>query len=237
MISSSDDNTIKVWKIRNDSLMLVGTLEGHEGSVCQVIPLMNDIIASASKDKTIRIWNVNEHEQKYVLQEDFIVFSLLKLKNKGVFVSGGYGKEISFWEMETFTKENSVQCCDCCSLNGLIELPKHYIAVSGGLAKSIDIIDTDNYQLFKQIKCDNFIFGNSGISVYYSSLCLLDNKSFIYSHNGYFCQVSSTENEILFTDKMEDTFEGANIIYSSNGKYIIGNNKQKGISIYKVGFV
>ena len=234
LISGSFDKTIKVWKINNNTLTLTNTLDGHNESVYQVISLSNNVIASGSNDYTIRIWDINSNKEIHSLKEDFIVFSLLKLKNKNVLASSGKGEKITFWNTNTFAKEHSVGCCNCSSSNGLIELPNHYIAVSGGLSTSIDIIDTDNYQLFKQIECNDYIISSG---VYYSSLHLLNNETFIYSHNGCFCQVSTNEYEIVFKVKMEDEFEGATVISSSNDKYVVASNNKKGVSIFKIKFI
>ena len=234
LISSSPDKIIKVWKI-NDTLSLLNTLEGHNAPVNQVIPLSTNVIASAgSYDVTIQIWDVNEYKQLHILKEDFSVCSLLKLKNKKVMVSGGYEKRISFWNTKTFIKEHSIECCHCWSWNGLIELPNHYIAVNGGEATTIDIIDTERYKLFKRIECNDYIIKGGDVV---SSLHMLNNGTFIYSHIGRFCQISSNDYNILFKTKMGDEFRGDTIISSSYGKYILTSNKKKGISIFRVEFI
>ena len=163
------------------------------------------------------------------------MYSLLKLKNKDEMVSGGRGGSVSlsFWSTITFKREHSVECCDCHSLNGLIELPNHHVAVNGGRSSTIDIIDTEHYQRIKQIECKGYIVSDSG----FSSLHLLNNGTFIYSHCGCFCQISSTTYEVLFKDKMEGEFEGWAITSSSNGKYIIADNRNKGISIFRVNYI
>ena len=90
LVSSSDDKTLKVWNISNNSITHIKTLEGHNSFVHQVIPLTKDIIASGSSDCTIRVWNVNTYKEEVPpLEEDFVVWSLLKLKNKDEMVSGG----------------------------------------------------------------------------------------------------------------------------------------------------
>ena len=210
-------------------------LKGHGSYVNQVIPFTNNIIVSGSYDKTIKVWDVNENEELRSLEENFKVCSLLKLNNKEIMASSGYGNSISFWNTQTYTKEHSVTCCDCNSFNGIIELPDtHYIAVSGGCSSSIDIIDTENYQLIKQIECKDYITSGNG----YSSLYVLNNGTFIYSHKGCFCQILSTPTyEILFKLKMADEFRGEAITNSSNGKYIIMNNDKQGISIFRANFI
>ena len=85
------------------------------------------------------------------------MFSLLKLKNKDEMVVGGMGKCLSFWNTITFTKEHTFECCSCWSFNSLIWLPNHCVAVSGRKSYTIDVIDTEIYQLIKQIKCEGYI--------------------------------------------------------------------------------
>ena len=69
-----------------------------------------------------------------------------------------------------------------------------------------------------------------------SSLHLLSNGTFVYSHRGCFCQSSITY-DVLFKDKKEDEFEGYAMISSSNGNYITVNNWNDGISIFKVDYI
>ena len=112
-------------------------------------------------------------------------------------VAGGWAERISFWNTKTFKKEHTVKCCNCFSFNGLIELPNHCVAVSGGGSSTIDVIDTETYQRIKEIKCEGYIVGSGG----WSSLHLFKNEIFLYSHAGCFCQISSTTYEIVLNTK------------------------------------
>ena len=140
---------------------------------------------------------------------------------------------MSFWNTKTFTKAHSVECCCCWSYNGIIELPNNRIAVSGGYSSTIDIIDIMKYQRVKQIECEDYIAKGG----WYSSLHLLRNGTFIYSHEGCFCQISSTTYEILKPIKIEGEFRGAAITSSSNEKYIITDNDNDGISIFRINYI
>ena len=153
-------------------------------------------------DKTIKILDLNVFREIHSLKENFEVFSILKLKNKDVIITGGFVNSVSFWDTNTFKKGHSVKCCGCFSSNGLIELPNHHIVVTDGNSSTIDIINTQHYQLIKQIKCKGYRVGDG----LYSSLHLLNNDSFIYSCKGCFCQISSTTYEILLKSKMESEF-------------------------------
>ena len=231
LISSSDDKTLKVWIINNNSISPIKTLKGHNHWVYQIRTLSSKQFASAgSYDKTINIWDANTYKKLHSLDEDFNVYSLLKLKKKDIMVSSGNGNSVSFWNINTFSKEHSVSCCNCNSFHGIIELPHHRIAVSGGGASTIDIIDTEHYKVIKQIECKNYIDNCSN----FSSIYLLNNETFIYSHEGNFCQIATSTYEVLFKFQIEDEFRGDAIMGLSNGKYIVANNKKKGISIFKL---
>ena len=173
------------------------------------------------------------YQEKQTLKEDFRVSSLLKLKNKDEMVTGGRGKSMSFWNTKTFKWEHKVECCECRSSNGLIELPNHCVAVSGGWSSAIDIIDTDTYQLIKQIKCEGYIDDSGSCS----SLHLLSNGTFLYFHNECFCQISSKKYKVLFKNQMEKEFRGNVITSTLNGKYIIIDNKNWGMSIFRVKYI
>ena len=67
LVSSSNDWTLKVWNISNDSLTHIKTLEGHTGYVCMVISSTKDTIASASYDGTIKIWDINTYKETQTL--------------------------------------------------------------------------------------------------------------------------------------------------------------------------
>ena len=149
-------------------------------------------------------------------------------------VTGGNGKSMPFWNTITFKKEHSVKCCCCDSLNGLIELPNHCIAVSGGSSSTIDIIDTKKYKRIRQIGCPGYIVSNGFI---FSFLHLLNNGTFIYFCDGCFCQISSTTYDVLFKDKTEKEIGKFAIISSSNGRYIIADNYNRGVSIFRVKYI
>ena len=127
--------------------------------------------------------------------------------------------------------ELTVTCCDCTSL---IKLPNHCVAVSSGKSSKIHVIETEYYQLIKVIECKDYIVSDG---YNYSSLHLLNNGTFIYSHRGCFCQISSMTYKVIFKYKRKNEFEGSVTISSSNGKYIIVDNWSYGLSIYKVNYI
>ena len=119
------------------------------------------------------------------------------------------------------------------SARGIIELPNHRIAACGGHSSTIDIIDTENYQRIKQIEYNGYIVKSDAS---WSSLILLNHGTFIYIHDERFCQISSTTHEVVVPIRMWDEFKGDAITIALNGKYIISDNRNCGISVFKVNY-
>ncbi len=57
-IGNNKDHYINIWKPLNDSFSFVQTLRGHQSDINTIIQLQDGRIASASKDRTIRIWKM-----------------------------------------------------------------------------------------------------------------------------------------------------------------------------------
>ncbi|XP_037299197.1 phospholipase A-2-activating protein isoform X2 [Manduca sexta] len=58
ILSSSWDSTAKVWNVSNPRAALL-TLKGHQAAVWAVVELGNSTYATASADKTIKLWKKN----------------------------------------------------------------------------------------------------------------------------------------------------------------------------------
>ena len=57
-IGNNKDHYINIWKPLNDSFSFIQTLRGHQSDINTIIQLQDGRIASASKDRTIRIWKM-----------------------------------------------------------------------------------------------------------------------------------------------------------------------------------
>jgi WD40 repeat protein len=105
MASGSDDFKIKIWNI--DSAREMKTLLGHGGSVVALSLLKNGYLASASMDKSFRIWN---WQTECLLKTVFVqldnrwyhyyVASLLSLPD-GNLASGCTDSDIQIWNFQT----------------------------------------------------------------------------------------------------------------------------------------
>jgi WD40 repeat protein len=75
LISACDDKTIKLWDIETG--VCITTLVGHSDYVMSVVFNNDGIIASASNDKTIKLW-----KQPYT--KDFILTALKSMNKQGL---------------------------------------------------------------------------------------------------------------------------------------------------------
>jgi coatomer subunit beta' len=102
VITSSDDTSIKVWTVKDDSLELQKTLKEHTHFVMQVAlnPKDPQMLASCSLDTTVKVWNMNflksqitltGHEQGVNCVEYF-------KGDKPYILSGGDDKMIKIWD-------------------------------------------------------------------------------------------------------------------------------------------
>ena len=61
LASGSEDTTVKIWRLHDESL--VTTFEGHEESVYSVLSIKHKdkmLLASGSDDGEVKIWDLNE---------------------------------------------------------------------------------------------------------------------------------------------------------------------------------
>eukprot|EP01103_Thecamoeba_quadrilineata_P021021 TRINITY_DN935_c0_g1_i2.p1 TRINITY_DN935_c0_g1~~TRINITY_DN935_c0_g1_i2.p1 ORF type:complete len:358 (-),score=45.29 TRINITY_DN935_c0_g1_i2:34-1107(-) len=57
VFTGSEDCTIKVWRVTPDSLENVHTFTGHQGTIWSLLPLHNDMLLSASNDRSLVLWS------------------------------------------------------------------------------------------------------------------------------------------------------------------------------------
>ena len=95
MVSSFDDYTIKLASDLN--FTNYSTFTGHSGSVNALVQLSDDVIASGSCDKTIKLWNLtNGFCIKTFIGHNDWVRKLCIINNN--FASCGNETSILIWE-------------------------------------------------------------------------------------------------------------------------------------------
>ena len=97
---------IKIWNLQTGE---VRTLNGHKKAVCKLKCLPSGELASASWDKTVRIWNTESMKVVRVLNaHTFSVNSLTVLPTSGHLVSCSSDFGIHVWNTSTWEVQKSL---------------------------------------------------------------------------------------------------------------------------------
>ena len=224
LISSSSDNSIKVWTISAEDITLIKEIKEHTDSVYKVIPLSRERIASCSEDKTIRIWKNDEtYEHVSTLEHISCVISMLQLSGQELLISS-YGdinslyNGLYFWNMNTYTYRYAIEGFGFGVeySTHMIELPNGDVALSS--LYSIIIIDAPGFKIKKEIRLEKYI-------TKCSSLCVYNDNSLIIASRGRFVQISIKDYSILYRSKKGGRFRGYfGIIPFNGGKYFAIEN-------------
>ena len=93
-------NDIKIINIETKEEIM--TLIGHEKSICCIIEISPDILATSSYDNSIKVWNLNKKNCEYTLYgHDSPVFCIIKLRD-GRLISGSGSKDkaLKVWNLD-----------------------------------------------------------------------------------------------------------------------------------------
>jgi WD40 repeat protein len=95
---------IKLWSLNTSSDGLVTYMDGHEGFIQALIKLKPGHLASASRDKTVKIWNYERYLEYGVallatLRGHRYTVSCLCLLPDGLLASGSEDKTIKIWNL------------------------------------------------------------------------------------------------------------------------------------------
>ncbi|AET37846.1 snoRNA-binding rRNA-processing protein PWP2 Ecym_2093 [Eremothecium cymbalariae DBVPG len=107
---SLDDFNIHVWSVQTGQLL--DTLSGHEGPVsCLSFSNENSVLASASWDKTIRIWSIFGRSQQVEPIEVFSDVLAISMRPDGKQVSvSTLNGQISFFDIENARQVGNIDC-------------------------------------------------------------------------------------------------------------------------------
>ena len=231
IISCSWDKTIKIWKITATHLILNHMFTNHTSDVCCVITLPKNRFASCSEDKTVRIWSSTEpYKELKIINNDSKVFALLYIQSKEMIVSSTQLEKLIFWNVNTYKHEHTIKGYSVMRKNNMVELPNKYLAVSSNsVGYPIVIIDLNSYNVIKVIV-------EESIS-YFSSLCLLNDSSFIFIHDDVLIQISIKDFSIKCKTKLKLGLKGdGGIILTHYQNYIITDNKSNGLEVVRIRY-
>ncbi|KKQ33044.1 MAG: WD-40 repeat protein [candidate division TM6 bacterium GW2011_GWF2_37_49] len=111
LATSSWDSNIRIWDASNDKISSIRTLFGHTDCVNAVVQIDEKRLASASDDKTIKIWQIDCNENKATLSgHDDGVYALIIVDGK--IISGSRDKTVKIWDSESKNCLLTIPCED-----------------------------------------------------------------------------------------------------------------------------
>lgn len=102
ILSAGVDRVVKIWNIvGKDSVAVYQTLKGPRGGI-ENLTLSSDgqIVAAASRDKSVYVWNAQDGKFRYELKGHTApVWAVAIAPNKQFIVSGGTDKSVRIWSL------------------------------------------------------------------------------------------------------------------------------------------
>ena len=226
LISSSLDNTIKIWDISSE-LSLKQVITSHLKWVLNVIPIPDNRFVSCSRDKTIKIWKSREpYEELKNIANNGWIYAVMYLKKKALLVSSSDERKIAFWDSNTYESKYVLDGYFTMSCNHMMELPDGNLVISSKTKYNpIVIIDTTQFKVIKEIMLTDFINHES-------SLCLINDNAFFYIYNGKYLKLSTNDFSIMTQNSNYhgiDGYRGIELI--NGGEYFIAAGCKGVVSI------
>ncbi|MGF1509688.1 MAG: serine/threonine-protein kinase [Myxococcota bacterium] len=134
LISSSYDDTLRIWPLGDETRGTSSVLEGHEGDVKGFALLPQDDLLSVSSDGTLRRWT-RRGELQSVASFDLANRALKVQARADVVVTGGHGDAVLLWrgnqsrrlvcdgrEVQSFAVSGDGSMIACGGASGLVRL-------------------------------------------------------------------------------------------------------------------
>ena len=192
IISCCGDGTLKIYE-QNNSLVnsilsfwnkstdstadytLIQTLKEHKKSLCKVIEINDNLIASCGLDAQMNIWKKNDNNYRCIkkIKIDKIEnypSNIVKINDKEIVSVSTTSDYIKFWDLNDYSEKKSIEIKNIICYSNSMKMIDNDILLISVILKGIYLINTKNYQYFKKIIENN-------ISM--TSIFILDKKVFI----------------------------------------------------------
>ena len=270
LASGGKDKTIKLWDITHwfdmrdyagktlkGKNILLKNLKGHKRTVTCLIKINDDIIASGSKDCTIKIWDIQEKICLATLGSHTKKVSSLLSIDTSRFVSGGEDKTIHLWNISRLMLQNNDNDSNAAEeeediipyailktktrgeIASLTKLDDNIIALGNANSHSVELWDIDSEyclgeiedahstNINKILKINKKIFATSAFNEV--KFWRIDTTSLIKSYEINANNKSSSVNDIIMPDAITLAYASQNgsIAFWGIGGQLIENKSWK----------
>lgn len=235
LLSCSEDCLLKLWRLADNDLLELKCIRAHDSEITKLISLDDSCtqFASSSVDKTIVLWNgVTPFHKIAVLRCEAPVNNMLHVRSTNSLIASCHEHGLEFWDMRTRTRTQSIKGSSTTySINSMIELPHKRVAISTNNAdNAIVIIDASKCVVVKEITLKGFI-------THCSSLCLVDDSSFVYVYDGRVVQIAIKDFSVIYKTTTEKALNGFyGVLSAEHGKYMLISNNTNGINVVSLIF-
>ena len=236
LLSCSEDCLLKLWRIHDNDIIEFKSIRAHDNEITKLISLdgSSTQFASSSVDKTIILWNgVTPFHSIAVFRCEAAVNNMLYVRSTNSLIASCNEHGLEFWDVRARKRMHSIKgLFTTYSINSMIELPHKRVALSANNAdNAIVIIDASKCVVVKEITL-------KGVISHCSSLCLVDDSSFVYIYEGKVVQVAIKDFSIVYKTTTEKTLNGFyGLLLAENGKYMLISNSTNGINVVSLIFV
>ena len=151
LISSSEDQTIRLWNLRSGDLLR--TLKGHSGSVWSIaFSPDGQTVASGSSDNTIKLWNKGSGDLLGTLEgHSGTVWSIAFSADGQILASGSSDNTIKLWELGSGKLLNTLSG-HADAVRSIALSPDGQILASGSSDKTIKLWNRGSGELIRTLK-------------------------------------------------------------------------------------
>ena len=229
------DQDIKLLKLfDNNKCRVEGTIGAHTNFIYKFIEIKKYIFVSISKDKTMKIWKINDNKNLVIdksieFQEKNSSSNILKI-NENEFVTSSFGNDwnIQFWNSNNIKLIKKIDLIPNWPRKNMCLLDDDTLCVGGSFYNGFYLIKISKHELIKQIIGYNvfsIIKYNDG-----TFLCGVEDEK---DKKNYIVVCSYVKNN--FEIKMEKKYEHSNHILSMvklNDGTIISGGKNEEIKFW-----
>ena len=154
-----NNGTMKIIKLKEKEYIVEQILKGHSYSIMKVIEYKKNKLASISEDNVIKIWELNNNENKFIpifkivsYYSDYSFYNIIKINENEFVTSSTKEKNLKFFDTHNFKNISIINNIEMTwTLNSICLLNKNFLCVCGINCKGFYIIQISNHQLIKNI--------------------------------------------------------------------------------------